>query len=163
MIEKDQIDKIKEAVEEFFAKMTIQVSSVEASSSSIEKDAVEKEAVDVVDLDVKLEEPQILIGQGGQTLFEIQRLLKMILNKKLGVIFYLNLDINNYKKQKIDFLKDLAKDLADEVVLSKKEKELSPMSSYERRIVHSELSQRADVLTESRGEGEERHIVILPK
>ena len=118
---------------------------------------------DVVNLDIKLEEPQILIGQGGQTLFEIQRLLRTILNKKLQKVFYLNLDINDYKKKKIEYLKDLAKNLADQVSLTKEEKVLMPMSPYERRIIHAELSKRTDVATDSQGEGFDRHVVIKPK
>lgn len=156
MLQKSELNKIKEIAEEFFEKMTIEVLRVDAESSS-------EENADSVSLNIKLEEPQILIGQQGQTLFEVQRLLRMVLNKKLGKIFYLNLDINNYKAQKIDYLKDLAKSAADQVALTKEEKELLPMLSYERRIVHAELSQRTDVATESRGEGQDRHIVIKPR
>ena len=87
----------------------------------------------------------------------------MMINKKFPNIFHLNLDINDYKKKKIDFLKKTAKELADEVMVSKVEKSMLPMSSYERRIVHSELSKRQDVKTESRGEGVNRYVVILPK
>ncbi|MEK7080328.1 MAG: hypothetical protein AAB925_00650, partial [Patescibacteria group bacterium] len=112
MIEKEDIKKIKEIAEEFFEKMTISALRIEAGFS---------DTLDAVDLDIKLEEPQILIGERGQTLFEIQRLLKTVLNKKLQKIFYLNLDINEYKKKKIEYLKDLAKGLADEVALNKEE------------------------------------------
>lgn len=156
MIDKQDIEKIKETVEEFFAKMTMPVLSIIAEQSA-------EQEKDVVSLDLKLEEPQILIGQGGQTLFEIQRLLRTILNKKLQKIFYFNLDINEYKKKKIEYLKDIAKDLADQVVSTKEEKVLLPMSAYERRIIHAELSQRTDVVTESQGEGFDRHVVIKPK
>ena len=168
MIEKKDINKIKEAVQEFFEKMTITVSGVEASQSSDEgnlqksKDPVQEER-EVVNVEINSDEPQILIGQGGQTLFEIQRLLKNILNRKLKKIFFLNLDINDYKKKKIEYLKDLAKSLADQVSLTKEEKVLAPMSSYERRVVHAELAQRADVVTESQGDGFDRHIVIKAK
>ena len=91
MLEQGQINKVKKVAEEFFDKMTIEVSRLEANLSS-------EESLDVVNLDIKLDEPQILIGQGGQTLFEIQRLLRAVLNKKLhtalgaGKIFYLNLE-----------------------------------------------------------------------
>ena len=158
MIEQKDLDNIKKTVEEFFEKMTITVSNIDVSLS-----AEKNEEIDVVDLDVKLEEPQILIGQGGQTLFEVQRLLKTILNKKLKSIFYFNLDINDYKKQKLEYLKNMAKNLADQVVLTKEEKILLPMSSYERRIIHAELAQRTDVITDSQGEGYDRHIVIKLK
>jgi spoIIIJ-associated protein len=173
MLEPNEINKIKEAAEEFFAKMTMDISSVIVDLSSEKRNINDEqnqseEDIDVVNLDVKLNEPQILIGQGGQTLFEIQRLLKTVLNKKLQTSgdnksFYFNLDINDYKKKKAEYLRSLAKDLADESVLTKEEKALLPMSSYERRIVHAELSKRTDVVTESRGEGFDRHIVIKPK
>ena len=168
MLDSEQTKKIKKAVEDFFDKMTIAVSSVEVSSSVSQKGLkgfidLSGENMDVVDLDVKTEEPQILIGQQGQTLLEIQRLLKTLLNKKLQKVFYLNLDINDYKGKKIEYLKHLAKDVADQVSFTKNEKELSPMSSYERRIIHAELADRDDILTESRGEGFDRHIVVKPK
>jgi len=168
MIEKSQINKIKETAEEFFEKMTIPVSSIEVSVSSEKKESQNEgdspeENREAVDFSIKMEEPQILIGQGGQTLFEIQRLLRTILNKKLQSIFYLNLDINDYKKQKVEYLKDMANDTADQVALSKEEKALPPMSAYERRIIHAELSQRLDITTESQGEGFDRHIVIKAK
>ncbi len=168
MLDQNDILKIKEAIEEFFQKTTIQITNANVSISFVggkENPAVaeEKQITDVVDLDIKLDEPQILIGEKGQTLFEIQRLLRAVLNKKMQKLFYLNLDINDYKKKKIEYLKEFAKDLADEVAFTKKEKELSPMSSYERRAIHAELAQRQDVVTESQGEGQERHIVIKPK
>jgi spoIIIJ-associated protein len=162
MLEKDQINKIKEATEEFFEKMTVAVSDIKIGTSSIEEDK------NVIDMDIEINEPQILIGQGGQTLFEIQRLLRVVLNRKLSTLpgqrpFYLNLDIDGYKKKKTEYLKDLAKNLADQVSLDKEEKALLPMSSYERRIIHAELSGRTDVSTESQGDGFDRHIVIKPK
>jgi spoIIIJ-associated protein len=168
MLDQKDTNKIKESVEEFFEKMTISVSNIEANTSSAKKEPQDDKDLagderEIVDLDIKLEEPQILIGQQGQTLFEIQRLLRMVLNKKLGKVFFLNLDINGYKKQKMEYLKDIAKDLADQVSLTKQEKVLSPMSAYERRVVHAELSQRTDITTESQGEGLNRHIVIKPK
>ena len=157
MIEQSQINKIKETVEEFFQKMTMGILRIDANSQTDSAD------MEVVNVDLKVDEPQILIGQQGQTLFEIQRLLRMVLNKKLQKIIYLNLDINNYKAQKIEYLKDLAKSAADQVALTREEKSLLPMLAYERKIVHAELSKRTDILTESQGEGLDRHIVIKPK
>ena len=159
MLDQEQIQKIKQVTEEFFAKTTINVFSVGVAISS---EKSEKDDGDVVNLDIQLEEPQILIGQGGQTLFEIQRLLRMVLNKKIQQVFYLNLDINDYKKKKIEYLEALAIRFADEAVANKEERELPPMPPYERRIIHAQLSQRKDISTESRGEDLNRHIVIKP-
>jgi len=168
MLEQKEIDKIKGIIEEFFEKMTIDISNLEVNASSIKRDPQDKkdqneENREIVDVDIKINEPQILIGQQGQTLFEIQRLLKTVLNKKLQKVVYLNLDINDYKNKKVEYLRALAKDLADQVASTKEEKALMPMSSYERRVIHAELSQRSDVITESQGDSFDRHIIIKPK
>ena len=92
----------------------------------------------------------------------------MILRKKIAPLggegnqFYIDLDIQNYKKKKAEYLKELARSLADEVSLTKKEKNLDPMPAYERRIIHLELAERKDISTESIGEEPERKIVIRP-
>lgn len=160
MLDQSEIQKIKETIKEFFRLTTIIPSDVEVSLNGETHEEVEK---DVIDAKVKLQEPQVLIGEKGQTLFEIQRILKMILNRKLKKNFYLNLDINEYKQKKSEYLKGIAKELANEVTITKQEKVLVPMSAYERRIIHSELAKNHDVLTESCGEGLNRHIVIKVK
>ena len=169
MISSDDLKKIKEIVEEFFQKMTIEAAIDIKTADFKPEDLLKEESdatvkqYDIVELNIKIEDPQFLIGERGQTLNETQRILKMILNKKTGKIFHLNLDINDYKKKKIEYLKDLARSLADEVALSKEPKILSPMSSYERRIIHAELSNRPDIKTESEGEEPYRRLVIKPK
>jgi len=168
MLNQNDIKKIEETVGDFFEKMTVPVLKLEIGLSSVKNNPEEgrtllEENKDIVDINIKLEEPQILIGEGGQTLFEIQRLLRTILNKKLQKTFYLNLDINDYKSKKTEYLKSLAKDLADEVSLKKEIKVLFPMPAYERRIIHTELAQRQNIITESQGEGYDRHVVIKPK
>jgi spoIIIJ-associated protein len=146
-----EIQKIKNIVNDFFEKMTI---SVEVE--------VRPQQEKTIPIDVKTENPQILIGEGGQTLIEIQRLLKAIIKKITKEDIFVDLDINDYKKKKIEYLKELAKSAADEVVLSKKEKILASMPAYERRIVHLELAGRKDITTESLGEEPERKIIIRP-
>ena len=156
MFEKLSLDKIKETVSEFFRKTGFDVLI----------DWEEKDGA--LWANIKTDIPQILIGEKGQTLSEIQHLLKLILKKKIITLdsefsnFILNIDINDYKKKKEEYLKELAKEIADEVSLSKKERTLSPMSSYERRIIHMVLVERDDVITESIGEGTERRIIIKP-
>ncbi len=148
-INKEEIIKI---IQEFFQKM-----GFEAEIKVL--DEIEK----TIPVKIKTEEPKILIGQNGQTLREIQHLLKAILKRKISEEFYLDLDINDYKKKKTEYLKEMADSIADEVALSKQEKQLPPMPNYERRIIHLELTKRNDVITESIGEGIDRRVVIKPK
>ncbi len=146
------LDVIKKTIREFFEKTTFEV-EIEFFP--------EKE--NTYPIKIKTEDPQILIGTGGQTLAEIQHLLKAILKRKIADLFYIDLDINDYKKKKNEYLKEIARDVADEVSLTKKEKELSPMPAHERRIVHLELAERGDVTTESTGQEPERRVVVKPK
>src|SRR3989344_1739415 len=147
-MEQINLKKVKEIVEEFFRKMAFEP-IIEVSLAG-----------EIVSVDLETDEPQILISQGGETLAEIQRLLKIIARRQLTEDFRLELDINGYKKKKADYLKEMAKEAADEVALTKKEKELPIMPSYERRVVHLALAQRTDVVSESVGQGLERRIII---
>ena len=144
-------NEIKKTAEEFFEQMGFEIES-----------SVNYEGENSFSLNLKTEEPQILIGSGGKTLSEIQKVLGRILRKQLGEELFIDLDINQYKKNKKDYLRDLAQSTADEVSLQKEEKALPPMTSYERRIVHLALVEREDVKTESQGEDPDRRIVIKP-
>jgi len=152
MIQKDVLEKIKKVVEEFFQKMTFEV---EVVISLLEENSVS--------IDIETEKPQILIGEKGQTLIDLQRLLFNVLKRKIPEFSgYINLDINKYKKKKTEYLKELANSVADQVALTKKEKVLPPMQAFERRIIHLELADRSDVTTESIGKEPERRVVVKP-
>ncbi len=151
MIGEKNINEIKKTIQEFFKKTSFEV---ETEVLSLEDKTIP--------IKLKTEEPKILIGQNGQTLAEIQHLLKAILSRQIQEQFYIDLDINDYKKKKIEYLKETAKELADEVSLGKKEKMLTPMPAYERRIIHLELADRKDIATESIGREPERKVVIRP-
>lgn len=152
MLSPTDIETIKNTTKEFFDKTTFEV-EVE----------VLPEKEQTVPINLKMDEPQVLIGEGGQTLFEIQYILKNILKRKIEGISYIDLDINEYKQKKIEYLKDMARSAADDVAITKKEKELAPMPAYERRIIHMELAERADVVTDSVGMEPERKVVIRPQ
>ena len=166
-MENSDLELIKAAVEEFLGKMTVGFLSVKVLPSFVAGDAP-REGVEV---ELVLQDPQMLIGHNGQTLFELSRLLRIILNKKLQTLrpgsgredFYVNVDINDYKKKKLDYLKDLARAAAAEVLAIGEKKILPAMPAYERRVIHAELSGRPDVKTESFGEGLERSVVISIK
>tara|TARA_B100000674_G_scaffold482386_1_gene484737 strand:+ start:3778 stop:4710 length:933 start_codon:yes stop_codon:yes gene_type:complete len=58
------------------------------------------------------------------------------------------------------YLKNTAKRMAKKVVETKQPVALNPMNSYDRRIIHSTLSEYDNVTTRSNGEDHDRHIVI---
>ena len=150
MINQEELKIIEETVIEFFNK----------GGFNIESEIKAEE--DLLTVNVKTSEANNLIGKQGLVLADIQLILRKVIKKKIKEDFYINIDIDNYKKNKEDYLKDLAWNIADEVLKTGKEKEIPLVSSFDRRIIHIELEQRNDVFTESIGEGEERKIVVRP-
>ncbi len=144
-------EKIKEEVNGFFGIATFGINEIKVSF---------RENVFVVS--IKIDDPKILIGEKGQTLSEIQHLLRLLLRKKIGGDIFIEVDINEYKEKKKEALREIIKDVADEVASNKKERILPPMNPYERRIVHMALKERTDVETKSAGEGVSRKVIISP-
>jgi spoIIIJ-associated protein len=142
--------KIEERVREFFKKLGFNVEIEMKKENNLFK------------INVKTNEFQDLIGEKGKTLLEIQHLLNAILKKEIKEELYIDLDVEGYKERKIKYLKELARSVADEVALTKKERILEPMPAYERRIIHLELASRPDVTTESIGKEPKRRVVIKP-
>lgn len=142
--------KIENLIKDFFQKMECPV-EMEASLEG-----------NIFCVNIKSDEARLLIGQGGQTLADLQHLLAKIVRNNFEEEIFLNLDVENYKKRKIDYLREMAQAIAEEVAFTKEEKLLSPLSAFDRRIVHMELAGRADVKTESIGEGLERRVAIKP-
>ena len=115
---------------------------------------------------IRTKEAGLLIGEDGQNLFALNHLLKRIAENEfrknnLGKIQFL-LDINGYQAKKIEELKNIARINAQRVRYFKKEISLDPMNSYERRIIHSVLTEYPDIMTESSGEEPNRRVVIRP-
>lgn len=167
MITPEEIGIIKQTVEEFLSAMSVEGFAVHTHVAAPEEFAVNEnnnnKPTEGVDVDITLTEPQFLIGENGKTLIDLQRVVRMVLYKKIGKVFGVRLDINNYRAQKMSQLKKTATEAADQVAASGSPKTLPPMSSYERRIIHAQLAGRADVATQSQGEGSERCVVIVKK
>jgi|SRR5690625_218243 len=121
-----------------------------------------KEDNSSIKYDIYSEENALLIGSEGRTLRSIQMLLRTYLNSFTKEPILVNIDIGNYNKNRKKQLEILATKTAKEVAQTKIEARLEPMNSFERRIIHTKLSEWRDVKTESIGEGEDRQVVIKP-
>ncbi len=105
----------------------------------------------------------ILIGKNGRTLEAITLFVKQMIQNEIGEYFPIVIDIGEYKLAKEQKLERLAKKVAREVAYTKIAAKLDPMNSYERRIIHTALSENKKVTTESEGEEPNRCVVIKPK
>ena len=105
----------------------------------------------------------VLIGKNGYTVEALQTIIRQIIYNETKEHFGIVLDVENYKEKRVKNLEYLAKKVAREVAKTKVEAKLDSMNSYERRIVHSILSEDKYVYTESTGEEPNRCVVIKPK
>jgi len=90
----------------------------------------------------------------------INHLIQLVARKKKANPFFL--DINNYRHERETLIVELARATARKAVATKTEIPLPVMNSYERRLAHTELSTRPDVMTESIGKGRGRYVVVKP-
>lgn len=109
---------------------------------------------------IQTEQAGFLIGQAGANLDALQHIIRIIINKKSGQFVHFILDVNDYRKYRIELLKELAKNVAKQVLLEKVAITLRPMSAYDRRVIHLTLANNSEIATESIGDGLERKIVI---
>lgn len=112
---------------------------------------------------VESDENALLIGREGRTLIAFQFMLRNYLNTFVDNHLIVSLDIGNYHENRKKQLEILATKTAKEVAQTRIAVKLDPMNAYDRRIIHTKLSEWRDVITESEGEGEERALVIKPK
>lgn len=101
-----------------------------------------------------------LIGRDGFNLKDLEYILQAILRKHTNIEKKVSLDINNYRYEQKERLKDVAKDTAQQVLINKKPVRLRGFNAYERRIIHMELSTSPNLITESEGEGENRCLIV---
>lgn len=111
---------------------------------------------------IQTEEAGFLIGQAGVSLDALQYITRMLVNKKTEQPIQFLLDVNDYRKHRIELLRTLAKNIAKQALLEKITVTLQPMSAYERRIIHLTLAEHPQISTESIGQGLERKIVVKP-
>lgn len=155
MLKEKELKAIEEKAKEFFNKIGLDV--------EIEMDYL-KEENDIIEMNIlKLEDAKVFIGKQGLILADLQLLLRKVIKKELDKEIYLTLDIDNYRKNKINSYKSIANSAAEEVSITGQQKILPPLSPYARRIIHMELAKRDDVKTESIGSGDQRRLVVKPK
>jgi len=113
--------------------------------------------------DIVSDKSALLIGKRGQTLNSLQYLTQLVLNKYTKQYLTVILDVENYRQKRMETLIELANKLANQAVRMNKEISLEPMPSYERKIIHTALSNHEQVMTFSTGTEPNRYIVISPK
>lgn len=117
---------------------------------------------DVIELNVPSTHMNgFLIGQRGDTMRALQFITSNALKNNGYQYNRVNVDVASYKKQRADRLIEAAADWVRRVKETGDPMPLQPMNAADRRIIHK-LASENDLLTESIGEGYNRHVVLKP-
>ena len=113
-------------------------------------------------LDIIGDDLGLLIGRGGETLRNLQYIVRLIIGRRIDKWLNVVVDVEGYKQRRQDVVRQLARRVANRVLSTGRPAHMDPMNSYERRIVHLELSQTEGISTKSSGEGEHRRVGVYP-
>lgn len=104
-----------------------------------------------------------LIGQRGDTMRSLQFLVSSALKSQGYSKNRVNVDIADYKKQHADRVSEQAAEWIKKVKETGEPFEVKSMNPADRRTIHR-VAAEAGILSDSVGEGRERHIVLkLPE
>lgn len=120
------------------------------------------EQEDILDVMMETKDTGIVIGYHGEVLESLQLILSLAIAKKLGRFVRVSIEVDGYKKNRTEYLHNLAMQVKEKALAENKEQVLSSLKSWERRIIHLYLQNDEQVTSESEGEGKDRVLVIKP-
>ena len=144
--------KVKAAVD--YLKEIVALMGVENVTFS----AIQKGEATIIRLDG--DKMGALIGRRGETMESLSYLASLVANRMEGDYIKLGLDVAGYRGKRENDLTALAQKIGQKVRRSGRCFSMEPMNPYERRIIHSAISQMEGVRSESKGEGKDRHVII---
>jgi len=155
---KVELEVIPDGVEEGM-KFLLEVSAAMGLSVSLER----QDEDGIVKLNIKGNDLGLLIGRRGQTLDSLQYLVNIVANRHSNRHLRIVLDAEQFRERRRKTLESLSDRIAVRVAKTRKEMVLEPMTSAERKIIHSRLQNHPEVRTYSQGEEPYRRVVIAPK
>lgn len=114
-------------------------------------------------IEISGEDLGALIGYHGETLNHFQHILSLAINNKLEDRVKILVDIDGWRAQRRETLENMARQAIQKVRATGNSQVLPPMSAYERRIIHSIVTQEEDIASHSEGEDAARKVIIESK
>ncbi|MBU1023408.1 KH domain-containing protein [bacterium] len=121
-----------------------------------------QELRDEILLEIRGNNLGLVIGKHGQTLDALEFILNVVHRKRCPTAKQLILDAQGYREKKRVILKKMLYNARDAVVSTNDEVPLDPMSAADRKVIHLLCRSLTEVKSESRGDGKDRRIIILP-
>lgn len=120
------------------------------------------ETAEKIILNIEGDNSGLLIGKRGQNIDALQYILNKAINKLHTDHKMIMIDSGEYRKRREEFLLGLAERIREKVKKTMKPVSIGHMNAHDRRLIHMVLQEDESLITQSRGEGKFRKIVILP-
>jgi len=144
---------IKNLIQEIAKKLCVEVDDIEYSSVGTHQV-----------YNIKTKDSKRLIGPQGDHLRALNYILRRVAEKRYAEENHqFMVDVNGYQLHRIHDLEQKARLLADRVRTFHSSAEMTPMTAYERMIIHSIFSDDPEITTESDGTGRMRHVILRYK
>ncbi|HUX50706.1 MAG TPA: RNA-binding cell elongation regulator Jag/EloR [Spirochaetia bacterium] len=105
----------------------------------------------------------MIIGRKGKNLDAIQLLVNVVAGRLTDNEFRVIIDSENYRMRREESLIRLAQQVGDQVKRTKSSRLLDPMNPFERRLIHTTLSNIEGIDTKSEGDGLYKQVRVFYK
>ncbi len=116
-----------------------------------------------IEIELITTNPTAIIGYRGEVLDALQTLASAAANIGNEEYKKVTLNCENYREKREETLKALALRVAEKAVKYGRKFALEPMNPFERKIIHSSLTDFDKVKTESQGAEPNRYVVVVPE
>src|SRR5512146_113157 len=125
-----------------------------------------KDDADKTVLEIQTADTELVIGRRGVVIDALQHLVNKAVFKERGERGEkskpLVVDAGGYRDKQVERLRSLAQKMGEKALQTKQIVELQPMTPHDRRIVHMAIAEIPGLTSRSEGEGEDRHILVVP-
>lgn len=126
-----------------------------------------REESDKVVLDIQTKDAELIIGRRGVVIDALQHLVNKVVYRERTTERAergkpLVIDAGGFRDKQTDRLRTLAQRMAERALANQEIVELQPMTPHDRRIVHMAIAEISGLSSRSEGEGDERHILLVP-
>jgi spoIIIJ-associated protein len=131
-----------------------------------------KDDADKTVLEIQTRDTELVIGRRGVVMDALQHLVnKVVYRDRTGDragdragdrTKPLVIDAGGFRDKQVERLRSIAQKMGEKALQTKQIVELQPMTPHDRRIVHMAIAEIPGLSSRSEGEGEDRHILVVP-
>ena len=124
-----------------------------------------KDDTDKTILEIQTKDTELVIGRRGVVMDALQHLVNKVVyrdrtnNEKVKPLV---VDAGGFRDKQVERLRSLAQRMGEKALQTNQIVPLQPRTPHDRRIVHMAIAEMPGLSSRSEGEGEDRHILVVP-